>query len=57
MSQIKITLPDKSERSYEAGVTPLDVASSIGPRLAKDTIVASIDGELVDISRNIKSII
>ena len=53
MSQIKITLPDKSERSYEAGVTPLDVASSIGPRLAKDTIVASIDGELVDISRNI----
>ena len=44
MSQIKITLPDKSERSYEAGVTPLDVASSIGPRLAKDTIVASIDG-------------
>ena len=53
MSQIKITLPDKSERSYEAGVTPLDVPSSIGPRVAKDTIVASIDGELVDISRNI----
>ena len=51
MSEIKITLPDKSVRSYDEGVTPLDVAQSIGPRLAKDTIVASIDGDLVDISR------
>ncbi len=53
MSEIKITLPDKSVRSFDEGVTPLDVAQSIGPRLAKDKIVASIDGNLVDISRKI----
>ena len=57
MSEIKITLPDKSVRSFDEGVTPLDVAQSIGPRLAKDTIVASIDGDLVDISRKIKSLL
>ena len=32
MSEIKITLPDKSVRSFDEGVTPLDVAQSIGPR-------------------------
>ena len=38
MTQIEITLPDKSKRSFDSGVTPLDVAESIGPRLAQDTL-------------------
>ena len=48
MSEITITLPDNSTRVYEAGVTPLEVAESIGPRLAKDTVAASINGDLTD---------
>ncbi len=48
MSEITITLPDKSTHTYEAGVTPLEVAESIGSRLAKDTVAASINGQITD---------
>ncbi|MBC8346746.1 MAG: threonine--tRNA ligase [Candidatus Marinimicrobia bacterium] len=48
MSKITITLPDKSTRSYDVGITPLEIAESIGPRLAQDTFAASINGELSD---------
>ena len=48
MSEITITLPDKSTRTYQSGVTPLEVAESIGPKLAKDTVAASINGVLSD---------
>ena len=50
MSQITITLPDQSKRQFKQGVTPLDVARSIGPRLAKDTVAASINGALKDVT-------
>ena len=53
MSQIKITLPDKSDRSFDSGITPLEVAQSIGERLAQDTIAASINGKLVDATTQI----
>ena len=53
MSQIKITLPDKSDRSFDSGITPLEVAHSIGERLAQDTVAASINGELVDATTQI----
>ena len=53
MSQIKITLPDKSDRSFDSGITPLEVAQSIGERLAQDTVAASINGELVDATTQI----
>lgn len=48
MSQIRITLPDKSTKDFELGVTPLVVAESIGERLAKDTLAATINGVLTD---------
>ena len=50
MSKITITLPDKSTRTYQSGITPLEVAESIGPKLAKDTVAASINGVLSDAS-------
>ena len=50
MNQITLTFPDKSTRSYSAGVTPLEVAQSIGQRLASDTVVARINGTLTDLS-------
>jgi len=55
MSKITITLPDKSTRSYAAGITPLEIAESIGPRLAQDTVAASINGALSDANISIAS--
>ena len=45
---ITITLPDGSTREYESGTTPIDVATSIGKRLAKATVAAKVDGDWVD---------
>ncbi|MCT6699532.1 threonine--tRNA ligase [Rheinheimera sp. 4Y26] len=43
-----ITLPDGSQRVFEAPLSVLDVAKDIGPGLAKATIAGKIDGVLVD---------
>ena len=51
MSEITITLPDGSEREYPAGTTAADVASSIGSRLAKAAVAATVDGDEVDLTR------
>ncbi len=48
-SEIVLTLPDGSERHLPAGTTPLDVATGIGPRLARDAVGAELDGKLVDL--------
>ncbi len=53
VAMIRVTLPDGSFREVAAGTTPLAVAASIGPRLAKDALVASVDGVLVDLDRPI----
>jgi threonyl-tRNA synthetase len=48
MSEIRITLPDQSVKTFNHEPTTLEVAASIGPRLAKDTIGAIInDGKEV----------
>jgi threonyl-tRNA synthetase len=51
MSTITITLPDGSRQSHPAGVRPIDVARSLGQRLAEDAVVARVDGELRDLTR------
>jgi len=51
---ITITLPDGTKKDYDDGVTPLDVAKSIGAGLAKATIGARVNGELVDASHPIR---
>ncbi|MEW7981356.1 MAG: threonine--tRNA ligase [gamma proteobacterium symbiont of Phacoides pectinatus] len=43
-----ITLPDGSQRSFDQAVSVLDVASSIGPGLAKAALAGCVDGRLVD---------
>ena len=48
MKNITITFPDKSTRTYESGVTPMQIAESIGERLAQATIAAKVDDQLVD---------
>jgi threonyl-tRNA synthetase len=47
---ISIRLPDGSSRSYEQPVTAAQVASSIGPGLAKAAVAARVDGKLVDVA-------
>ncbi|KAF1018988.1 MAG: Threonine--tRNA ligase [Paracidovorax wautersii] len=47
---IQITLPDNSKREYPGPVTVADVALSIGPGLAKNTVAGKVDGRLVDAS-------
>ena len=47
---VSIRLPDGSSRSYDQPVTAAQVASSIGPGLAKAALAAKVDGKLVDIS-------
>ncbi len=53
MSQINITLPDGSQRQFEAGVTPHEVAMSISSGLARNTISAVVNGDIVETSRPI----
>jgi threonyl-tRNA synthetase len=48
-----ITLPDGSVRSFDAPVTPGQVAADISPGLAKVAIGARVDGELVDLNHPI----
>src|SRR5436190_6158351 len=49
--EIMITLPDGSERSLPTGATAADLATSIGARLAKAAIAATVDGNPVDLNR------
>ena len=42
--QVSITLPDGSARSLAAGSTAGDLAASIGSRLAKAAVIASVNG-------------
>jgi len=49
----KITLPDGSERRYDDPVTVNQVATDIGPGLAKAALAGRVDGRLVDTSYRI----
>lgn len=44
---LTVKLPDGSTRDYSHRVRPVDVATEIGPRLAKATLAAEVDGQLV----------
>jgi len=48
---ITITLPDGSQKTAPAGSRPLDIAKSIGQRLADDAVVARVDGQMWDLTR------
>ena len=52
---IRVTLPDGSAREVARGTTPADIATAIGPGLAKAAIAARVDGELRDIMRPIEA--
>jgi len=51
---IQITLPDGSIQPVPPGARPIDIAKSIGSRLADAAIVARVNGEMVDLTRPIE---
>ncbi len=51
---IKITFPDGSVREYKEGITSLEIAESISPRLAQEVLAASVNGETWDLTRPIE---
>jgi threonyl-tRNA synthetase len=53
IQKVAVTLPDGSVRDYDAPVTGLQIAESIGKRLAKDALAVKIDGTLRDLTTSI----
>ncbi len=43
---LKVTLPNGKTLEYSRHVRPIDIAADIGPRLAKATLAAEVDGHL-----------
>jgi threonyl-tRNA synthetase len=48
-ASIRVHLPDGSVREVPAGSTAADLAGAIGPRLAKDALLARVNGTLRDL--------
>jgi threonyl-tRNA synthetase len=57
MSQVNIILPDNSRKLFDHEPTALEVAESIGSRLAKETLGAQINGsnEIIDLRTQLKT--
>jgi threonyl-tRNA synthetase len=49
--QINVTLPDGSVRSFDPGVSAMDVAKSISEGLARNVLSAKVNGEVRDANR------
>ncbi|MDT8395671.1 MAG: threonine--tRNA ligase [bacterium] len=47
---MKITFPDGTSRDYDKGTTLAQIAQSIGSRLARESVAASVNGVLVDMN-------
>ncbi|WP_251455119.1 threonine--tRNA ligase [Veillonella intestinalis] len=54
MSEVKIILPDNSERSYAAGTTLGEAVKQLSNSLAKKVLAAEVDGELTDLREAVK---
>ncbi len=45
---IKITFPDGAVKEYKEGITGLEIAESISPRLAKEVLAVGFNGKTID---------
>ncbi len=50
---IKITFPDGSVKEYRSGISSLEIAEQISPRLAREVYAATVNNELIDLTRPI----
>src|SRR5688572_33236209 len=46
MATLTVKLPDESALELEQGATGADAAAAIGPRLARDALAVSVDGQV-----------
>ena len=53
MSSIKVSLPDGSVRELPAGSTARDLAQAIGPGLLKAALAARVNGQIMDLGREL----
>ncbi|MDY3973114.1 MAG: threonine--tRNA ligase [Veillonella caviae] len=54
MSDVKIILPDNSEKAYPAGTTLGEAVKQLSNSLAKKVLAADVDGELTDLREEVK---
>jgi threonyl-tRNA synthetase len=52
---IKITFPDGSVKEYRKGITSLEIAEQISPRLAKEVFAATVNGNILDLTRPVEA--
>src|SRR5436309_10207442 len=50
-AEIRVTLPDGSQKVLPTGATAADLAKAIGPGLAKAALAARVNGEVRDLAR------
>jgi len=50
MAQVQIKFPDGSVKGFDSGVTGLEIARSISPRLAKEAIAVKVNGFVRDLT-------
>ena len=50
---VKIKFPDGNVKEFESGVTGLEIAKSISPKLAKEVLSVSVNGVTWDLTRGI----
>lgn len=53
-SQVSVSLPDGSTRTLPSPCTLADVAANIGPGLARNAVAGKINGQLADLSTELK---
>ncbi|MFT5327167.1 MAG: threonyl-tRNA synthetase, partial [Planctomycetaceae bacterium] len=53
---IQVNLPDGTSKEFDAGTTALDVAASIGERLAMATVAAEVNETIVDAMRPLEEL-
>jgi len=51
---VKITFPDGSTEEHKDGITPAEIAKTLGERLFKDSLAAKINDEIVDLNYPVK---
>jgi threonyl-tRNA synthetase len=52
---IKITFPDGSVKEYNSGISSIEIAEQISPRLAKEVFASTVNGEVIDLTGPINS--
>jgi threonyl-tRNA synthetase len=53
MSKIKVTFPDGNIKEFDKGISGYEIAESISPRLAKETLAVKMNGSTIDLKKPI----